>query len=97
MFISSQSLEDFEAFLFWCTARKRLVHSRSEEPVIRSQLRYIVRDALSCCEMGARICSVLERRSGFGMSSCALLWIGTHEAGSKRGLIVREDEVTAGA
>ncbi len=47
--------------------------------------------------MGARICSVLERRSGFGISSCALLWIGTHEAGSKRGLIVREDEVTAGA
>lgn len=47
--------------------------------------------------MGARICSVLERRSGFGMPSCALLWIGTREAGSKRGLIVREDEVTAGA
>lgn len=47
--------------------------------------------------MAARIRSVLERRSSFGMPSCTLLWVGTREAGSKRGLIVGEDEVTAGA
>lgn len=47
--------------------------------------------------MGASICSDLEHRSVFGIPSCTLLWVGTRETGSKRGLIVKEDEVTAGA
>lgn len=60
---------------------------------MRSQLRF----TLGCCEMGARICSGLECRSSFGVPSCTLLLVGTRETGSKEGLIVREDEVTAGA